>query len=62
MGLHFSGMVALCAGCNQLKPWYAILIGFISGWAFIGWHHLMIKLKIDDPLDAVAGLLFFVFF
>ena len=45
----------MCAGCNQLRPWFALLIGIIAGVQFIGWHHLMLKLKIDDPLDAVAG-------
>ena len=49
-------MVSMCAGCNQYDPWYAILVGVFAGAAFIGWHHLTLKLKIDDPLDAVAGV------
>ena len=48
-------MVAMCAGCNQFRPWFAVLIGVIAGVAFIGWHHFILKIKIDDPLDAVAG-------
>ena len=48
-------MVALCAGCDDLYPWAAIILGFVAGVSLIGWHKLMLKLKIDDPLDAVAG-------
>jgi len=49
-----AGMVALCAGCDDLYPWAAIIIGSVAGLSLIAWHSLMIKLKIDDPLDAVA--------
>ena len=48
-------MVSVCAGCNDYNPWTAILIGAIAAAAFIALHYLMLKLKIDDPLDAVAG-------
>jgi len=49
-----AGMVSLCAGCDDLRPWAAIIIGAVAGISLIGWHRLMLKLKIDDPLDAVA--------
>ena len=51
----FVGMVSVCAGCNDFKPWAALLVGAVGGVAFIGWHYLMVKIKVDDPLDAVAG-------
>ena len=51
-------MVSMCAGCNDFKPWFAVLIGVIAGVAFIGWHYAILKIRIDDPLDAVAGQLF----
>ena len=47
-------MVAQCAGCNLYEPWAAILIGVMAGPVFIGIHDLMLKLRLDDPLDAVA--------
>ena len=47
--------MALCAGCNAVHPYAAFFIGIIAGMAYVGWSTLMIRLKIDDPLDAVAG-------
>ena len=50
------GMVSVCAGCNDFRPWSALLVGATAGAAFVGWHHVILKIKIDDPLDAVAGM------
>ena len=47
----------MCAGCSQFRPWFAVLIGAIAGVAFVSWHHIILKIRIDDPLDAVAGQL-----
>lgn len=49
-----TGMVALCAGCNVVHPYAAFVIGVIAGIAYVAWSTLVVKLKIDDPLDAVA--------
>lgn len=49
-----TGMVALCAGCNVVHPYAAFVIGIIAGIAYVAWSTLVVKLKIDDPLDAVA--------
>jgi len=49
-----AGMVAQCAGCDVYMPWAALLIGTFGGWAFFGVHELMLKMRLDDPLDAVA--------
>ncbi|XP_071509117.1 putative ammonium transporter 1 [Diadema antillarum] len=49
-----TGMVAICAGCNVVHPWGAAIIGAVSGLTFIGWSCLMEKIRVDDPLDAVA--------
>ena len=48
-------MVAMCATCNDLYPWAACLIGAIAGAGLIGWHYFTLYLRIDDPLDAIAG-------
>ena len=47
-------MVAQCAGCNTYEPWAALLIGLMAGGVFQAVHLLMLKVKLDDPLDAVA--------
>ena len=47
--------VALCAGCNVFRPYAAFIVGIIAGITFIAWNVLVLKLHVDDPLDAVAG-------
>ena len=47
--------VAICAGCNVVYPWGAAVIGTVAGMAYIAWSSAMVALKVDDPLDAVAG-------
>ena len=51
---NLTGMVAMCAGCNVVEEWAAIVIGLIAGPTFLAWSTLIFKLKIDDPLDCVA--------
>lgn len=49
-----TGMVAMCAGCNAVYPYAALIIGVIAGLAYVAWSTAMLRLKVDDPLDAVA--------
>ncbi|RMX43323.1 hypothetical protein pdam_00014952 [Pocillopora damicornis] len=49
-----TGMVAMCAGCNVVHPYAAVVIGIIAGMAYVAWSTVMLRVKIDDPLDAVA--------
>ncbi|VDI12626.1 ammonium transporter, Amt family [Mytilus galloprovincialis] len=49
-----TGMVAACAGCNQMHPWSAAILGLFSAMSYTLWSTVMKKLNIDDPLDAVA--------
>ena len=51
----FVSQVSLCAGCNAVHPSAALVIGIIAGMAYVGWSTLMLRLRVDDPLDAVAG-------
>ena len=53
--VRVTGMVAICAGCNVVDPWAAAVIGVIAAVAYHFWSCMMLKMKIDDPLDAVAG-------
>jgi len=48
-----SGLVGITAGCSVVAPWGAFVIGIIAGWAYIFWSKLLVKLKIDDAVDAV---------
>ena len=47
--------MAACAGCNVYHPWGAAILGFIAAIVFKFMSWLMQKIKVDDPLDAVAG-------
>eukprot|EP00092_Neocalanus_flemingeri_P000649 GFUD01000691.1.p1 GENE.GFUD01000691.1~~GFUD01000691.1.p1 ORF type:complete len:547 (+),score=127.70 GFUD01000691.1:58-1698(+) len=49
-----TGMVSLCAGCNFYEPWAALIVGVLGGVGFMIVHFSMLRLKLDDPLDAVA--------
>ncbi|CAB3399610.1 unnamed protein product [Caenorhabditis bovis] len=49
-----AGMVASCAGCNKMEPWACVYSGVGSALLYLALSKLMIRLKIDDPLDAFA--------
>merc|ERR1719487_335325 len=49
-----AGLVAVCAGVGDVEPGMALLVGALGGLAQEAGHVLMLKLKIDDPLDAFA--------
>ncbi|XP_062592489.1 putative ammonium transporter 1 [Saccostrea cucullata] len=49
-----TGMVAICAGCNVYEPYAACVIGLISAVVYMAYSALMVKVGVDDPLDAVA--------
>ena len=47
------GLVAITASCSVVQPWAAIPIGLIAGAVYLGASNLLIKLCIDDTVDAV---------
>lgn len=57
--LHFAmngslgGLVAITSGCAVVEPWAAILTGTIAGWMYMLGSQLLIKLRIDDAVDAI---------
>jgi ammonium transporter, Amt family len=48
-----SGLVAITSGCATVHPYAAVFIGGIGGLAYLGMSKLLIKLRIDDAVDAV---------
>jgi len=48
------GLVAICAGVNVLEPGVAVCTGLLAGAVQELAHLLLLKLKIDDPIDAFA--------
>lgn len=54
MNGSLSGLVAITAGCAFVSPWASIVIGLIAGLIVI-WATLFVdRLKVDDPVGAVA--------
>ena len=45
-------MVSVCAGCDAYYPWVAAILGCIAGVVYLICSLILVKLKIDDPLDA----------
>merc|ERR1712048_1051119 len=48
------GLVSITAPCATVKPWEAVIIGFVGGFVYQGSSMLQRRLKIDDVVDAVA--------
>lgn len=48
-----SGLVAITSGCALLEPWAAIVVGIVAGWLYIYVSGLLIRLRIDDAVDAI---------
>ena len=47
------GLVAITAGTAVVEPWAAVVIGVIAGWVYLGSSELLLKLRIDDAVDAI---------
>jgi Amt family ammonium transporter len=47
------GLVGITSGCAVVWPWAAVVIGIFSGFIYIGASNLLIKLEIDDAVDAI---------
>ena len=49
-----AGLVSITAGCNIVHPIFALIIGLIAGVLVDGAVKLIDRLKIDDPVGAIA--------
>jgi len=48
-----SGLVAITSGCAVVQPWASVMIGMFAGWFYLAGSHLLIKLRLDDAVDAI---------
>jgi Amt family ammonium transporter len=48
-----SGLVAITSGCAVVQPWAAVVIGMSAGWCYLGGSSLLMKLRLDDAVDAI---------
>lgn len=49
-----SGLVAIAAGCATMEPIYAALTGLIAGIVFSFGRDLILKMRLDDVVDAIT--------
>ncbi len=49
-----AGMVSVCCGCDGFSPWTACLVGAVGGAIYVLVATVMVKIKVDDPVNAVA--------
>merc|ERR1719353_2045542 len=47
-----AGLVSITAGCAFVKPWEAVIIGFIGAFAYMGASALLKIVKVDDVVEA----------
>lgn len=58
MNGSLSGLVAITSGCGVVEPWAAIVIGMIAGWIYLYASSMLIRLRIDDAVDAIPVHMF----
>ena len=49
-----AGMVSLCSGCNVFAPWASSVVAAVGALAYQLLSGLMVAIRIDDPVDAIA--------
>jgi len=53
MNGSLSGLVAITAGCGVVEPWAAMIIGGFAGVLYISCSNLLVRLRLDDAVDAI---------
>jgi ammonium transporter, Amt family len=53
-----TGLVAITAPCASVDTWAAVVIGIVAGWVYMFASKLLVKLRIDDAVDAVPVHMF----
>mmetsp|Transcript_2032 Transcript_2032/g.4117 ORF Transcript_2032/g.4117 Transcript_2032/m.4117 type:complete len:536 (+) Transcript_2032:78-1685(+) len=46
-------LVAVTAPCGTIENWAAVVIGVIAGFVYLGCSKLLIKVRLDDAVDAI---------
>jgi Amt family ammonium transporter len=48
-----TGLAAITGGCASVEPWAAVVIGTFAGFFYLVGSHLLVRLRIDDAVDAI---------
>nr|ASG81411.1 ammonium transporter [Botryococcus braunii] len=49
-----AGLVGITSACSTVYPWAALIIGAVAGVLYCIGSTVSVRIKLDDPLDAVA--------
>ncbi len=44
--------MSITSGCNVVEPFASVIIGILGGLCYFGLAKLLIRIRIDDPLEA----------
>jgi Amt family ammonium transporter len=58
MNGSLSGLVAITASCGIVEPWAAVMIGCVAGLIYIYTSGMLVRMKIDDAVDAIPVHMF----
>lgn len=58
MNGSLSGLVAITAGAGAVEPWAAIVVGAVAGCLYLFGTHLLVRLRLDDAVDAIPVHMF----
>jgi Amt family ammonium transporter len=47
------GLVAITAGCATVEPWAAFIIGLVAGWIYLLSSAALIRIRLDDAVNAI---------
>mmetsp|Transcript_27741 Transcript_27741/g.55995 ORF Transcript_27741/g.55995 Transcript_27741/m.55995 type:complete len:526 (-) Transcript_27741:150-1727(-) len=47
------GLVSITGSCGVVEPWAAVIIGFVAGLSYLVTSKLLVRLRIDDAVDAI---------
>mmetsp|Transcript_768 Transcript_768/g.1129 ORF Transcript_768/g.1129 Transcript_768/m.1129 type:complete len:520 (-) Transcript_768:321-1880(-) len=48
-----AGLVSITSGCAVMEPWAGIVTGIVAGLLYLWFSRLLVKLRIDDAVDAI---------
>lgn len=53
-----AGLVAVTAGCGTMENWAGVAVGMVAGLIYLGGSALLIRMKLDDAVDAIPVHMF----
>jgi len=58
MNGSLGGLVAITSGCGVVEPWAAVIIGGLGGLIYLAGSALLIRIRLDDAVDAIPVHMF----